>query len=394
MTALLVIIYAAFIGLGLPDALLGSAWPAIQGELMAPLGLAGIISMIVTAGTIVASLYSSRFICRFGTGKVTLVSVAMTAAALLGFSLSGSVTMLCIMAIPLGLGAGSVDAALNNFVALHYKAMHMSWLHCFWGVGATVGPAIMSFFLMSHGGWKNGYLTIGIIQFCLVVALLLSLPKWKLAEPNGTVDSSREQTSISNWEALHIPHIKLALVSFVLYCGVELMVGLWSSSFFVEVKGMSISDAARCASYFYGSITVGRFLSGFLTIKMANRQIIRMGQLLCVVGSILLLIPEESAYLAVSGIVLIGLGAAPIYPCMLHETPNRFGKDVSQAVMGLQMAFAYIGSTIFPSLLGGLASLTGIVVLPSALLLCTVAMLLASELLQKRITQQNSRNFT
>lgn len=390
MTTLLVIIYVAFIGLGLPDALLGSAWPAMQGELMAPLGLAGIISMIVTGGTIVASLFSNRFIGRFGTGRVTLVSVAMTAAALLGFSFSGSVAMLCIMAVPLGLGAGSVDAALNNFVALHYKAMHMSWLHCFWGVGATAGPAILSLFLAQQGGWKTGYLVISIIQFLLVASLLLSLPKWKLAEPNGRVDSQDSGAQMTNRQALCIPHIKLALVSFVLYCGIELMAGLWSSSFFVGVKGMSVEEAARCASYFYGSITVGRLLSGFLTLRMENRLIIRMGQLLCIGGSALLLVPVPGASVAVAGIILVGLGAAPIYPCMLHETPNRFGKEASQAVMGLQMAFAYIGSTLFPSIIGGIASLAGIAVLPYAMLVCTAAMLFASELLQRRITHQNN----
>lgn len=394
MTTLLVIIYVAFIGLGLPDALLGSAWPAMQGELMAPLGLAGVISMIVTGGTIVASLLSNRFISRFGTGRVTLVSVAMTAAALLGFSAASSVNILYIMAIPLGLGAGSVDAALNNFVALHYKAMHMSWLHCFWGIGATAGPAIMSVFLIQQGGWKTGYLSISVIQFVLVAALLVSLPRWKLAEPNGQVSGSGEASKIGNREALKIPHIKLALVSFVLYCGIELMAGLWSSSFFVTAKGMSIGDAARCSSYFYASITVGRMLSGFLTMKMENKHIIRMGQLICVAGSVLLLIPVPGSALAVAGIVLIGLGSAPIYPCMLHETPNRFGKEASQAVMGLQMAFAYVGSTVLPPVIGGIASFAGIGVLPYALLLCTASMLFASELLQRRLTRQNGVTFS
>ncbi|MEG1943080.1 MAG: MFS transporter, partial [Angelakisella sp.] len=374
MTTLLIIIYAAFISLGLPDALLGSAWPAMQGELSAQLGMAGVISMIITGGTIVASLCSSRAVGRFGTGAVTLGSVAMTAAALLGFSVSHSTVMLLMMAVPLGLGAGSVDAALNSFVALHYQAKHMSWLHCFWGLGATAGPAIMSIFLAAEGGWKIGYRTISIIQLGLTVLLALSLPKWKLAEPKGHVESTSSAAPMSNRQALGLPNIKLALLSFILYCGIELMAGLWSSSFFVEVKGLSVGGAARCASYFYGAITLGRLVSGFVTIRVANRLIIRGGELLCVAGAVLMLLPVEGAGFATAGIILLGLGAAPIYPCMLHETPQRFGKDASQAAMGLQMAFAYIGSTLFPSVMGGLASFAGMAILPYALLLSTLSL--------------------
>lgn len=387
MTTLLVIIYFAFIGLGLPDSLLGSAWPVMQADLGASLGLAGAISMVVSAGTVVASLQSNRLINRYGTGVVTLVSVGLTAAALLGISQSQSVWLIFAMAVPLGLGAGSVDAALNNFVAMHYKAMHMSWLHCFWGVGATGGPVIMSLFLAQAGGWKTGYLVIAIIQFVLVALLLLSLPLWKRAAGPAVQQNQTEEKReiMSNRAALRLPYLKLALVSFLLYCGIELMAGLWSSSFFATVKGLSATDAARCASVFYGSITVGRLAAGFLTLRLTNRQMIRIGEATCVVGAVLMLLPVPGAGVAIAGLVLVGLGAAPIYPSMLHDTPNRFGKDASQAVMGLQMAFAYIGNVLMPPLLGVIATVVGIGVLPWALVLCTASMLFASELLQRKL---------
>lgn len=386
MTVLLVIIYLAFIGLGLPDALLGSAWPVMQAELGAQLGLAGVVSMIVCGGTVVASLFSNRAIQRFGTGVVAVISVGLTAAALLGISSASSVWMLFLMAVPLGLGAGSVDAALNNFVSLHYKAMHMSWLHCFWGLGATGGPMIMAAFIGVTGGWKTGYLVIGLIQTALVLLLVVSLPRWKRAgNPGGEAQGQEEVSTLTNRQVLSLPNIKLALVGFVLYCGIELMAGLWSSSFFVEVKGFTVTEAARCASFFYGSITVGRFASGLLTLRLSSRQLIRMGQLSCVAGAMLMLLPLPIPQAAIAGIILVGLGAAPIYPCMLHETPNRFGKQYSQSVMGLQMAFAYVGSTLLPPLLGGLATTIGIWILPYGLLLGAGGMLVASELLQKRI---------
>lgn len=380
MTTLLVIIYLAFIGLGLPDSLLGSAWPAMQIDLGAPLGMAGAISMVVTGGTIVASLTSGRMIRRFGTGLVTLVSVALTAMALYGISQANQIWLLFLMAVPLGLGAGSVDAALNNFVALHYKAMHMSWLHCFWGVGATAGPVILSLFMQKAMGWQTGYLIISCIQMALVATLLLSLPLWRKTTVPVAVAGGEEvetpQQAITNGQALALPCVKLALTAFVLYCGIELMAGLWASSFFVQIKGMSAAMAAGCASAFYASITAGRFISGFLTLRFTNQQIIRMGQLLCIGGALLLALP--GIVLPVGGLVLLGLGLAPIFPSMLHETPVRFGKAYSQTIMGLQMGFAYMGSCFLPPLLGAIATWAGIGILPISVLLCAVVMLLVT----------------
>ena len=391
MTALLVIIYISFISLGLPDSLLGSAWPIMQTDLSSAFSMAGYISMTVCAGTVVSSLFSNRLVAKFGAGKVTLVSVAMTALALFGYAFAPNIFLLFVMAIPLGLGAGSVDAALNNFVALHYQSKHMSWLHCFWGIGATVGPAIMSMFLLSQGGWRKGYITIAIIQTGLVLLLLVTLPLWKKSNKKATAIDKQKETVISNREALKIPYVKLALVSFVFFCATELTTGLWSSSYLVTVKNLSASDAARWAAYFYGGITVGRLVSGFLSMKINSTQLIRIGQLVCVAGAIILILPLP-VYFSMLGIILLGLGTSPIYPSMLHETPNRFGAMASGAIMGLQMAFAYIGSTFFPPLFGAIASATTIKVFPYFLLICILIMLFSTELLQKKIVDKHKIN--
>lgn len=382
MTLLLVLIYIAFISLGLPDSLLGSAWPIIQTDLNSVFSIAGYISMTVCAGTVVSSFFSNKLVARFGTGKISLVSVAMTAVGLIGYSLAPNIAVLFIMAIPLGLGAGSVDAALNNFVALHYKSKHMSWLHCFWGVGATAGPAIMSLFLMSDGGWRTGYTVIAIIQAVLVVLLLCTLPIWKKNDTVAVESDKPPQKVITNREALKIPYVKLALVSFVFFCATELTTGLWSSSYLVATKGLSPSVAARWVAYFYAGITIGRLVAGFLSIKVKSATLIRIGQIICVVGAVTLMLPST---VSMFGIILLGLGTAPIYPSMLHETPNRFGAASSGAIMGLQMAFAYIGSTFVPPLFGTIASATSIALFPYFLLVCILIMLVSSELLQKKI---------
>lgn len=381
LTLLLIIIYLSFISLGLPDSLLGSAWPVIHTDLGVAFPSAGIISMIISGGTIISSLFSSKAIKRFGTGKVTFVSVAMTAVALFGFSVSPSFIWLCIMAIPLGLGAGSVDAALNNFVALHYKAKHMSWLHCFWGVGATLGPIIMSLFIAKNNQWQKGYFTISMIQFSLVAVLFITLPLWnKMGKDDNKAEE--EEKSHQKTPALKIPGVKLALVSFVCYCGTEATAGLWGSSYLVNYKGLPAGEAAKWISLFYAGITLGRFLSGFLTIKLNNKTLIRLGQVICMIGAITLILPLPT-YFSMVGLILLGLGCAPIYPSMLHETPNRFGKEASQSIMGLQMAFAYMGSTFMPPVLGFIASKTSIVIFPYFLLCYILIMLVNSEKINK-----------
>ena len=377
ITLILIIIYLAFISLGLPDSLLGSAWPVMQTDLSVGFSSAGIISMIISGGTIISSLLSGKLINRFGTGKVTFVSVTMTAIALLGFSAAPSFIWLCIMSIPLGLGAGSVDAALNNFVALHYKAKHMSWLHCFWGIGATSGPIIMSLFIANNSGWRKGYFTISLIQFSLVFLLFITLPLWKRFERSDEESSIDEEKNTEKISPLRIPGVKLALVSFVCYCAAEATAGLWGSSYLVN-KGLSPDDAAIGISLFYGGITLGRFLSGFLTMKLNNCMLIRLGQVICIIGAVCLLLPLPT-YFSLVGLILVGLGCAPIYPCMLHETPTRFGTSASQSIMGLQMAFAYMGSTFMPPILGFIASKTSIMIFPYFLLCYMLIMLIGSE---------------
>lgn len=381
-TFLLIIIYISFISLGLPDSILGSAWPQIHSSIGVSLSLAGVLSMIVSSGTIISSLFSEKLIRRFGTGKVTAISVFMTAVALFGYYLSPHFVWLCIFAIPLGLGAGSVDSALNNFVALHYEAKHMSWLHCFWGIGATAGPIIMSLYLGKSKGWRNGYLTIAIIQFCLVVVLFAALPLWKTFQQKHE-EASEAAQSISIISLLKIKGAKPTLTAFFCYCAVESTCGLWGSSYFVQYKNISIENAAKWISFFYFGITLGRLLSGFLTYKLSSKNIIRSGQITCFTGTVVLLLPFAT-YFQLCGIILIGLGCAPIFPSMLHETPNRFGKELSQAIMGIQMACAYIGATVMPPLFGLLAEKINIQLYPYYLMILVVIMIVFSEMAPKR----------
>lgn len=379
---LLVIIYIAFISLGLPDSILGSAWPSMYGELNVPVSYAGIVSMIIAGGTIVSSLFSDRLIRRLGTGVVTVISVAMTAIALMGFSYSHSFLLLCLWSIPYGLGAGSVDAALNNFVALHYKSKHMSWLHCFWGIGATAGPYIMGLCLTGGLPWNSGYQTIGIIQIVLVVCLLLSLPVWKLKEASSE-NAESGQSSISLKETVKLPGAKPILVAFFCYCALEATTGLWASSYLVLYKGLSTQTAAKWASLFYLGITAGRFISGFITDKPGDKNMVRLGQAIALLGVVLLLIPNGmlsgGTALTLPGLVAIGLGCAPIYPCLLHETPVNFGARNSQAIMGMQMACAYVGSTFMPPVFGLLAEHVNVALYPVYLILFVILMFVMVE---------------
>lgn len=360
--ALLIIIYLSFISLGLPDSLLGSAWPAMYQGLGAPLSSAGVVSMIVAGGTIVSSLLSERLIRRFRTGLVTAVSVLMTAVALLGFSLSGSFWQLCLWAIPLGLGAGAVDAALNNFVALHYKASHMNWLHCFWGIGASAGPVVMSAYLAA-GSWQGGYRAISIIQFALVAVLILSLPLWKRVQGPAEIEGVETSAPLSIRQVLALPGAKPTLVSFFCYCAMETTVGLWGATFLNVVRGIPADTAAGWISLYFMGITLGRLVSGILAGRLTFIQMMRLGQGLIGAGVIVLLLPV-SGWPMLVGLFLIGLGCAPLYPTLLHQTPESFGQQNSQAIMGIQMATAYVGTTLMPPLFGLLGSALGYGLLP------------------------------
>ena len=381
-TALLLVIYLAFVSLGLPDTMLGAGWPAMRVDLGAGLDMAGAVSLVISLGTVVSSLLSSRLLTRFGTGKVAFFSVLLTALSLLGFSCSRGFFWLLLPAVPLGLGAGAVDAGLNNFVALHYKPCHMNFLHCFWGLGAMSGPVIMSFWLARGEGWRMGYRTVALLQFALVLILGLSLPLWKRQETAIENEEKAPQKPVGNLTALRLPGVKTALVALFCYCSLEISTGLWASSFLVEQRSVPAEDAALCTSLFYGGIAAGRFLSGLLSEKLSGKLLIRAGQGLCAAGAVLLLLPSPLP-VTVLGLVLFGLGCAPLYPALLRETPVRFGRAVSQTVMGLQMAVAYFGSTVMPSLLGFLAERTSISIFPWFLLLAIGLMTLFCERLNQ-----------
>lgn len=380
---LLLIIYLAFISLGLPDSVLGAAWPAMQEDFQAPLSAAGLLFMIVTSGTIFSSLFSGRLLQRFGTGRVTLVSCFLTSISLFGFFLSPSFSWLILFAVILGLGAGAVDTGLNHYVAAHYKAYHMSWLHCFWGVGATAGPIIMAYRISSEEGWRSGYLTLATLQFCLVLLLLLTLPVWKLNKNESMLFSKKKSTPVeaaagSAVSPFKKKGVKLAMLSFLFYCGVEAGVGLWGSSYLVEIKGVSSSDAAKYISFYYGGITVGRLFTGFVNFYVSNRLLILFGQLMALIGVVLMALPLATAF-ALAGLILIGLGFAPIFPCMLHETPVRFGAEASSVVMGYQIASAYVGSALIPPLIGVSASFLSISIFPMLIAVFIIGMLYTSE---------------
>lgn len=393
-TFLLVIIYLAFISLGLPDSLIGVAWPVMQSDFGAPLETAGFLFMTIAGGTIISSLVSGKVLKRFGTGKVTFVSVLMTAGALLGFHFAPSVVWLVVCAIPLGLGAGAVDSGLNDYVATHYKAHHMSWLHCFWGVGATLGPIIMAQFISGQNAWRDGYFAISGIQFALVIILFVTLPLWNKVTKHSHVTLKEESKDFIedddaiNVKPIQIKGVKLALASFLFYCGVEATVGLWGSSFLVNVRELSAATAAQWVSFYYAGITIGRFITGFITFKISNLMLIRMGQIIALVGAAFLFLPLPSIFSLV-GFIMIGLGLAPIFPCMLHETPTRFGKQHSQTIMGYQMAVAYTGSTFMPPLLGFIASQSTIGIFPICIVIFLAAMLLISEKLNSFLKKKD-----
>ncbi|OLS41127.1 sugar MFS transporter [Bacillus sp. MRMR6] len=390
-TFFLIIIYLAFISLGLPDSLLGVSWPLMRSELGAPLETAGWLFMTIAAGTIISSLATGAVLKRFGTGMVTFVSVLMTAGALLGFHFAPSIFWLFICAIPLGLGAGAVDAGINNYVATHYQAHHMSWLHCFWGVGATMGPVIMAQFITGQQSWRSGYLAIAGLQFALVVILFFSLPLWNKIAGDAPKEPETTRPEHDTQKPLQISGVKLALVAFLFYCGAEAAVGLWGSSFLIKMKDLSVDTAAKYVSFYYAGITIGRFITGFITLKINSTTLIRGGQIITLAGAVLLFLPLPSTFL-LAGFILVGLGLAPIFPCMLQETPIRFGEKHSQTIMGYQMAVAYTGSTFLPPLLGFVAARSTIGIFPFVIAGFIAFMLLGSERLNSLLKKKDTNS--
>lgn len=372
---LLALIYLAFISLGLPDSLLGSGWPVMHAELGVSVSFMGIVSMVISGGTILSSLLSDRLTHRLGTRIVTVVSVFLTVVALFGFSISTRFWMLIAFAVPYGLGAGAIDAALNNYVALHYKAKHMSWLHCFWGVGTIVSPFIMGYAL-THSTWNAGYRIVGLIQLAIAVLLLVTLPVWKI-HADVTETAGRR---VGLRAALRIKGVPFLLLGFFAYCSAETTTMQWASTYFVEVKHLPAERAATLAALFYIGITAGRFLSGFLTEKLGDRGMIRLGAGVLACGIAALLLPVESYYLAFAAFLVIGLGCAPIYPCIIHSTPANFGAESSGAIIGIQMASAYVGSTFVPPLFGLVGKALGFSILPVYLAVFAALMLVMTEL--------------
>ena len=380
---LLAIIYLAFISLGLPDGLLGAAWPTMYQEFAVPVSYAGAVSMIISFGTILSSLQSDRLTRKLGTGKVTAISVGMTAAALFGFSFSHSFVAVCLWAIPYGLGAGSVDASLNNYVALHYESRHMSWLHCMWGIGATLGPYVMGYALTGGMGWNAGYRYIGIMQVVLTAVLVFSLPLWVKRKEVGTGGTEVDAKALSIREVLKIRGAKEILFCFFCYSAIESTAGLWASSYLNLQKGIAAETAASYAGMFYLGITIGRALSGFITMKLNDVQMIRMGQCIIALGIIVVFLPGN-AVVSLVGLVLIGLGCAPVYPCIIHSTPAHFGEDKSQAVIGIQMACAYVGSCLMPPVFGLIANNISVALFPVYLIGFLILMVVMHELLVKK----------
>ena len=382
ISLMLAIIYLSFISLGLPDALLGAAWPIMHEELGVQLSSAGVIALLISAGTVISSLLSDRLTKWMGPGKVTAISVGMTAAALFGFSVSREFWQLCLWAIPYGLGAGSVDASLNNYVALHYASRHMSWLHCMWGLGASVGPYIMGAALSGGMGWDIGYRYIAVFQFILTAVIFMSLPMWK-PRPDAVREDGRKTAPLTMKQILAIPGAREVLLAFFCYCAAEQTAILWSATYLVEHVGMHEEIAASFASMFLIGLTIGRAISGFITYKLNDTNMIRLGEGIMILGVIVMVLPLGQ-YAALVGLMLFGFGCAPIYPCVIHSTPDHFGAENSQAIIGVQMAAAYIGICVMPPLFGLIANYITVALMPLYLAIITVVMIAMCEGLNRK----------
>ncbi len=397
---LLAIIYLAFVSLGLPDSLLGSGWPVMHQDLGVPTAYAGIVSMIIAGGTIVSSLLSERLTRIVGTGTLTAISVAMTAAALFGFSASTEFWMLLVWAVPYGLGGGAVDAAINSYVALHYSSRHMSWLHGCWGIGASLSPFIMGFALSRNMGWSSGYLIVGSIQAALTLALIVAIPLWRKVHPVSTAiqDEERVEDTTSNTRplsllsAIRIPGVPWMLAAFFAYCSVEAISFLWTATYFVDQRGASPAAAATYGSLFLIGLTVGRFLSGVIADRVGDRGMIRYGAMLMIFGTALVLIPAGGVVLPLIGLTIAGLGAAPVYPSIIHATPDNFGRENSHGIIGIQMAGAYLGSTLTPPIFGFVASAVGMWLFPVFLVGLSLLVLWLSQFLNGVVDAEKARN--
>lgn len=379
--ALLGTIYLAFISLGLPDSVLGVAWPTMRASLGQELASAGLITLVLTVGSALSSFVGPRVLARWGTGPVVTASGLLTGLALLGFALSPSFPLILLLAVPLGLGAGAVDARLNQFVAAHYSARHMNWLHGCWGVGATLGPLIMASALTGATGWRQGYLWIGGVQLVLVLLFVLVLPLWQRHQAQS-VESAAVPDTTPRAPAPTLA-LWLAPALYLAYAAVEISTGLWAGSLLVDGRGLDAKTAALWVSCFFGAIMLGRFATGLLTLKMGNRQLVRLGIAVASLGAALFSSNALPAPLSLAGLMLLGLGCAPIYPCLMHETARRFEPVTAAKVISRQVGFAYVGAAVVPAGLGYLAATAGLGAIMPAVLAALLLLLLMSEALNR-----------
>lgn len=379
---LLAVIYLIFISLGLPDSLLGSGWPKMQAVFSVPSSYAGYVSMTISFMTIISALLSPRMIKHFHTKWITIVSIGLTIAGLLGFSMCSRYWMLFIFAVPYGLGAGAIDASVNHYVANNYSGSVMNFLHCFYGVGAVISPYIMALAL-KYARWNEGYSWTSYIQMFILFVCIISLPLWKT---NGKEEEEDHSDSVGIKEALKVPAVIFTLIAFYAYCAGEATCFLWTPSYFAGTKsGLSAETIASFGSLIFGGLMLGRLISGFISNKLGDRRLIRIGIFVELLGIIMVFLPVESYMVAAAGFVVIGTGMGPVYPAIQHMAPANFGKKYSAAVIGLQMAAAYVGSTFMPMIFGLLQQKIGIAIMPTYLLIFAIINFVMLELTYSKI---------
>lgn len=379
---LLAVIYLIFISLGLPDSLLGSGWPKMQAVFSVPSSYAGYVSMTISFMTIISALLSPRMIKHFHTKWITIVSIGLTIAGLLGFSICSRYWMLFIFAVPYGLGAGAIDASVNHYVANNYSGSVMNFLHCFYGVGAVISPYIMALAL-KYARWNEGYSWTSYIQLFILFVCIISLPLWKT---NGKEEEEDHSDSVGIKEALKVPAVIFTLIAFYAYCAGEATCFLWTPSYFADTKsGLSAETIASFGSLIFGGLMLGRLISGFISNKLGDRRLIRIGIFVELLGIIMVFLPVESYMVAAAGFVVIGTGMGPVYPAIQHMAPANFGKKYSAAVIGLQMAAAYVGSTFMPMIFGLLQQKIGIAIMPTYLLIFAIINFVMLELTYSKI---------
>lgn len=362
MIFLLVVIYVAFIGLGLPDTILGAAWPLMHPDLSVPISAAGILSIIASIGTIISSLLTPKFLRILGTGKLVAYSIALTAIASIGFGFADSFGALCLWAIPMGVGAGAVDVAMNNFAAIYLESKHTNWLHASWGIGATLSPAILSCSIMFGNSWRGAYEIVAILLAIVFVLILISLPLWRKIETSNIAQDSAslqnastpKTSALSLREALRVPGMKLSFLTFFFYSALEISTGLWCGTY-LTACGFKPETGALCVSLMFASVMIGRIISGFFAIKFTDHRLIYAGIFIVAIGCLVLSLPLPLWMLPVC-ICLLGLGCAPVYPSLIHATPARFGEALSSQAISIQLAGSYVGSILMPPAFGLVAA--------------------------------------